>query len=105
MADLGMIMAKLEDQDKKLEKIEGAIIQLAVQDNQIVTLQAQVNALFAKYDEQNKPDGLLYTIRQEQAVIGAQQKNCQITSIGTQVKFIWGSIVALALSTIVRAIM
>jgi len=104
MADLNTVMAKLEEQDKKLEKIEGAIIQLAVQDNQIVTLQTQVNALFAKYDEQNKPDGLLYTIRQEQCIISSHQKNCQVSSLATQVKFIWGAILTMALAIIAKAI-
>lgn len=104
MTDYALILSKLEEQDKKLDKIELAVVQMAVQGNQITNLQAQVDALFKKYDEVFKSDGALATLSSAQAVLLNNQINCsaktQIKNLAVQTKILWVTIVGAAVSLI-----
>lgn len=102
MSDLNLVMSQLEEQNKKLDKIEVAITQMAVQGNQIVNLQSQVDALFKKYDDFWGPQGGLVEMQRVQTTTKAKQESCQVGSLSNQIKVIWGSILAMAMTIITK---
>ena len=104
MTDLDSVIVKLDEQARKLDKIETAIVQMAVQDNEIKNIQGQVAALWKKTEELNKPDGPLNTILVGQSKVLERQKNCKVHGIGTQVKILWVAIVGMALTVIAKTI-
>lgn len=91
MANYELIMNKLEEQGKKLDKIESLVVEVAVQANKITNLQDQVDALFLKHDEMFKAEGLISTLISTKT---------QIKSVVTQVKIIWVAIVGTAITII-----
>lgn len=62
-----LILKKLDTQADRLEKIEQAISRIAVQDEKILNLQAQVSSLWRKYDTAFGPEGTMVQIQKFQA--------------------------------------
>jgi hypothetical protein len=82
-------MSTLENHGRKLETIEGAIAAIAVQDEQIQSLQTQMTALFAKLEVVLGPEGTIVHMKEHQA-------SCP----KSQVKWLWTAIAAQALMII-----
>lgn len=102
MSDLENVIKKLDEQARKLDKIETAIVRMAVQDNEIKNIQIQMTALWNKVEEMYKTDGPINTILLTQGQIIERQKSCKVHSLSTQVKMLWAAIFAGALSVIVK---
>jgi hypothetical protein len=100
MSDLENIIKKLDEQARKLDKIETAIVQMAVQDNEIKNMQIQITALWKKSDEIYKTDGPLNTLLITQGQILERQTSCKVHSVSTQVKMMWAAILGLAATII-----
>jgi len=62
-----LILEKLEQMEKKVDKIEIAVGLIAVQSERINNLSAQVHGLWGKYDEACGPTGTISTIKNFQA--------------------------------------
>ncbi len=84
-----LILKKLDDQAERLQKIEKAISIIAVQDQKILNLQAQLSALWKKYDNAFSPDGVISKIKQFQA--GCPRDNIDKTfkRQDVMIKFQW----------------
>jgi hypothetical protein len=77
-----LILEKLENMEKKIGKIEGAVSLIAVQTERINNVSNQVNALWAKYDEAFGQNGVINEVRTFQA-------SCPRQSIDAVVKRQW----------------
>jgi uncharacterized protein YaaW (UPF0174 family) len=62
-----LILEKLEQMEKKVDKIEGAVSLIAVQTERINNISGQVNSLWAKYDTAFEPGGVVNQIKTFQA--------------------------------------
>ena len=62
-----LILEKLENMEKKVDKIETAVGLIAVQTERINNVSNQVNSLWAKYDDAFGPGGVVSTIKNFQA--------------------------------------
>jgi len=62
-----LILEKLEQMEKKVDKIEVAVGLIAVQSERINNLSIQVQGLWGKYDESCGPTGTISTIKNFQA--------------------------------------
>lgn len=87
--DENLILKKLDTQAGQLANIEKAISKIAVQDEKILNLQAQVSSLWNKYDTAFGPDGTMIEIQKFQA-------SCPRNNIETDLKRQWGAIAVLA---------
>lgn len=93
MTDLLDVIEKIDEQNDRLKQIEIAISAVAVQNERIVNLQTQMNALWKKYDASFSADGIVSRIQQHQA-------SCP----RNQVKYMWCAIFVTALSVIFKFI-
>ena len=66
MADLEVVIAKIDAQSemlkvqkKRINKIEEAIGSLVVQNNMIINIQSQLDALWKKFDAAFSPEGVI----------------------------------------------
>ena len=84
-----LILEKLEQMEKKVDKIEVAVGLIAVQSERINNLSIQVQGLWGKYDESCRPDGTISTIKNFQA-------GCPRDSIKETVARQWAAIGLLA---------
>ena len=62
-----LILEKLEAMERKVDKIENAVGQIAVQTERINNISGQVNALWEKYDQAFGPGGIVYQVKAFQA--------------------------------------
>lgn len=67
MADLSDVIARLEKQDARLERIETIVQAIATQNVRIDSLQRQTDGLWKKYDEAFGPEGIVLRINRHQA--------------------------------------
>lgn len=67
MTDEKLILSKIEKVEQKVDKIESAISQLAVQNEKITHLSAQISALWEKYDQAFGPGGVVTQVKNFQA--------------------------------------
>ena len=102
MVSLEVINQKLEDQSKKLDKIDETLVALAVQNAELKHLQMQVKAQWKILDSLTKPDGLLARIEKTNSDIQVFQKNCGYKDLQVQVKCIWATIVSMALGILFK---
>ena len=58
-----LILEKLENMEKKVDKIEAAVGLIAVQTERINNVSAQVNSLWEKYDTAFAPKGVVAEIK------------------------------------------
>ena len=58
-----LILGTLEKLEQKVDKIETAVSLIAVQGERINNVSNQVNALWSKYDDAFKPDGVVSQIK------------------------------------------
>ena len=68
-----LIIEKLDDQAERLKKIEQAISIIAVQDQKILNIQAQISSLWKKHDAAFSPDGVVSEIKNFQASCPREQ--------------------------------
>ena len=102
MSDLENVIKKLDEQARKLDKIETAIVQMAVQDNEIKNMQTQLASLWIKMEDIHKADGPINKILLTQGQIIERQKSCKVHSLSVQVKMLWAAVFAGAMSVIVK---
>jgi len=62
-----LILEKLDQMEKKVDKIETAVGLIAVQTERINNISGQVNSLWSKYDEAFSPEGILNQVKNFQA--------------------------------------
>lgn len=90
MSELKMIADKLDSQDTRLGNIEAAIGKIAVQDEKILNVQVQINALWKKYDDALGPEGTVSKIRNHQA-------GCPENRVTNLENRFWGVLVSIGL--------
>ena len=100
MSDLENVIKKLDEQARKLDKIETAIVQMAVQDNEIKNMQTQLASLWIKMEEIYKADGPINKILLTQGQIIERQKSCKVHNLSTQSKLMWAAILGIAMTII-----
>lgn len=66
-SQIKMILEKLDRQDIRLSSIEKAINTIAIQDEKILNISSNVNALWKKYDAAFSPEGVIAKIKDHQA--------------------------------------
>ena len=91
MEQIQLVLEKLDEQGRRLQQIEAAVVQIAVQDEKIINIQQQLSTLWEKYDKFHGPEGVVTKIRNHQA-------SCP----RGQMKMIWSAIVVIATGVIVR---
>ncbi len=62
-----LILEKLDQMEKKVDKIEVAVGLIAVQSERINNLSIQIQGLWAKYDDEFSPHGTIAQIKNYQA--------------------------------------
>jgi len=90
VTELQIVLDKLDGQDDRLAGIEKAISQIAVQDEKILNLQSQVNALWKKQDAYFGPKGVVSELKNNQA-------NCPKDRVKTLETRSWGLMVSILL--------
>jgi uncharacterized coiled-coil protein SlyX len=104
MVDVVMIMETLKNQDKKLDKIGEAITQMAVQDNEIKNINAQLANLWTKTDHIFDHDGPLHRLTVIQGKMIERQDSCKVHSLSKQVMALWAAIITMSLTLIGKAL-
>ena len=87
-----LILEKLDDQADRLHKIEQAISVIAVQDERILNMQAQLNSLWKKYDKAFSPDGTVSGIKNFQASCPRDNIDKTLKRQDTMIKVQWSVI-------------
>lgn len=104
MSETKMILDKLQAHGKKLDRMESTLVQLAVQDSEIRHMQNQIVSLWSKIDLAYDPDGVFTRILESQAAMLEKQSQCEVHSLSTQIKWLWATIVTMALGVIANGI-
>ena len=93
MSDQEQILKKLENMERKVDKIETAVGLIAVQTERINNVSSQVNSLWAKYDTAFGPGGVVTEIKNFQS-------GCPRDSINNALNRQW-VVIALLATTVV----
>lgn len=83
--ELDLVLQKFEDLTERLRDIENELKIISRQDEKILNLQAQVSALFRKYDIIFGPEGTL-------AKLQAKTNSCPAKNLENAVARLWGAI-------------
>ena len=91
MPDIAAVLKKLDKQDDRLERIETTIGTIATQSVQIITLQAQTDALWKKYDDAFSMTGPVAAIQNHQASC----PRLQISRMWWAVGILWATVITI----------
>ena len=83
------IHAVLNDHGKKLSDIQKTLERIAVQDEQIRSMQEDIRSLWSKYDLLQGPDGTM-----------ARVTNWQASCPRAQIKFLWMVVIPMGLTNL-----
>ena len=92
MPELAVVLEKLNniesvqiEKGSSLKTLSDAVVKMAVQNEQITSIQGQLNSLWRKNDELTKPEGTIANIKEHQA-------RCPEKEMHRTFKWVWGVI-------------